>query len=91
MNLPKTKIGSTELSYLGLRLTPQGITSGEDHHKAIQHTLPPSSIQEIRQFLHMFNFYWKHVRNCAQTATPLNTLTWQDHPWKGGTLPDDAL
>jgi hypothetical protein len=54
----KNEIGSTELSFLGIRLTPKGIVPREDHLKALQQALPPSSVQEIRQFLGMSKYYF---------------------------------
>jgi hypothetical protein len=57
INLTKSEIGSTELSFLGFRLTPESIVPREDHLKALQQSLSPSSVQEIRQFLGMSEYY----------------------------------
>ncbi len=42
----------------------------------------------MREYLGMYNFFWAHVRNYAQTAVPLSALTCKDQPWKEEALPD---
>ena len=36
INLAKCHFGNTEVSYLGFRLTPEGITPGKDKLKAVE-------------------------------------------------------
>jgi hypothetical protein len=74
INLPKSDIGNTDLSFLGFWLPPKGIVPGEDYLKAIQQTPPPSPVQEIWQFLGMCNFFWAHIQNYAKTDATLNAL-----------------
>jgi hypothetical protein len=81
INLPKSFFGAVEVSYLGFRLTPQGITPGTDKLKAVH---------EVRQFLGLCNFFRGHVRNFAQITAPLNALTRKDCPWKTGPMPPEA-
>jgi hypothetical protein len=49
--------GSKEVSYLGFRLTEQGIIPGTDKLKAVKNAPPPSNAQEVRQFLGLCNFF----------------------------------
>ncbi len=91
LNLQKCIFGSKEVSYLGFRLTEEGIKPGTDKLKAVKNAPPPSNVHEVRQFLGLCNFFWGHVCNFAQLTSPLTTLTKIDCSWKGGQLPPDAL
>ena len=90
INLPKSFFGATEVSYLGFKLTPDGIKPGSDKLKAVAAAAPPNDITEVRAFLGLCNFFRGHVRNFAQLAAPLNLLTTNTCEWKGGPLPADA-
>ena len=91
VNLKKCEFGATNVSYLGFRLTPNGILPGTDKLKAVRDTPPPSNIHQVRQFTGLCNFFRTHVRNFAQICGPLHKLTHKDTHWKGGPLPPDAL
>ena len=90
INLKKCEFGSHNVSYLGFRLTPEGIKPGRDKLKAVAQTKPPSTIKEVRQFLGLCNFFRSHVKNFAIVSAPLAALTKKDNPWKRGPLPPDA-
>ena len=90
INLKKCEFGSHNVSYLGFRLTPEGIKPGKDKLKAVAQTQPPSTIKEVRQFLGLCNFFRSHVKNFAIVSAPLTALTKKDNPWKRGPLPPDA-
>jgi len=91
INLQKCFFGSKEVSYLGFRLTEQGILPGTDKLKAVKNTPPPANVHEVRQFLGLCNFFRCHVRNFAQITAPLTALTKKECSWKGGPLPPEAL
>ena len=90
VNLKKCEFGATNVSYLGFRLTPNGILPGSDKLKAVRDTPPPANVHQVRQFLGLCNFFRTHVRNFSQVSGPLNKLTRKDTKWKGGVLPPDA-
>ncbi len=46
INLQKCFFGSKEVSYLGFRLTEQGILPGTDKLKAVKNTPPPSNVHD---------------------------------------------
>ena len=91
INLEKCVFGSTNVSYLGFRLTESGIKPGSDKLKAVAAAKPPTNVHEIRQFLGLCNFFRTHVRNFAQISGQLTALTRKDSPWKKGDLPPEAL
>jgi Reverse transcriptase (RNA-dependent DNA polymerase) len=68
-------LGSKEVSYLGFRLTEEGIKPGTDKLKAVKNAPPPSNVHEVKQFLGLCNFYHGHVHNFAQLTSPLTALT----------------
>jgi len=90
LNPEKCEFGATNVSYLGFRLTPNGILPGKDKLQAVREIKPPSSVTEVRQFLGLCNYFRTHVRNFASIAGPLNLLTSKRAGWKGGPLPPDA-
>ena len=91
INLKKCVFGSPEVSYLGFRLTPDGIKPGTDKLKAVGQCKPPSPVKEVRQFLGLCNFFRAHVKNFAIVSAPLANLTKKGIKWKRGDLPEDAL
>jgi hypothetical protein len=91
VNLKKCEFGATNVSYLGFRLTPNGILPGADKLKAVRDTPPPANVHQVRQFLGLCNFFRTHVRNFSLVSSPLNKLTRKDTSWKGGELPADAF
>ena len=91
LNLKKCSFGSTSVSYLGYRLTPQGIVPGLDKLQAIERAPAPTSVSQIRAFLGLCNFFRSHVYRYSQLAAPLIKLLKKDAGWKGPNLPPDAL
>ena len=65
INLRKCNFGSTDIMYLGFRLTEQGIKPGTDKLKTIAQAQLPNNIHEIRQFSGLCNFFRTLVRNFA--------------------------
>ena len=91
VNLSKCEFGATNVSYLGFRLTPEGILPGSDKLKAVRDSEPPKTVHQVRQFMGLCNFFRSHVKNFAMIGGPLHRLTSKDVRWKGGELPADCL
>ena len=83
LKLVKCHFGTTNVDYLGFRLTPEGILPGADKLKCVREALPPKNVHEIRQFLGLANFFRSHVRNFASISAPLNKLTRKEVNWRG--------
>lgn len=90
VNFKKCEFASQEVSYLGFRLTPEGIKPGTDKLKAVSQAKPPTSLKEIRQFMGLCNFFRNHVKNFSLISGPLTALTKKDSGWKKGELPEEA-
>jgi hypothetical protein len=91
VNLKKCIFGSREMSYLGFRLTKEGIFPGLDKLKAVKKAQPPKNVKQIHQVLGLCNIFWGHIQNFAQITSPLTQLTKKDSSWKRGPLPENAL
>jgi Reverse transcriptase (RNA-dependent DNA polymerase) len=91
INLKKCIFGSSETSYLGFRLTKEGIFPGTDKLKAVKEAQPPGNVKQICQFLGLCNFFRGHIQNLAQITSPLTHLTKKDSGCKQGPLPQNAL
>jgi hypothetical protein len=87
LNLKKCHFGSTNDTYLGFRLTPQGILPDSDKLAAVKNARPPTNVHQIGQFLGLANFFRTHIRNFSAISSPLNVLTRKDTRWRGGPLP----
>jgi transposase InsO family protein len=91
VNLKKCEFGADNVSYLGYRLTPEGILPGSDKLKAVRDSEPPKTVHQVRQFMGLCNFFRSHVRNFAQTGAPLHKLTSKETKWRGGELPEECM
>ena len=91
LNIEKCEFGSENVTYLGFRLTPQGILPGTDKLAAVKNATPPTNVHQVRQFLGLANFFRTHIRNFSLMSSPLNLLTRKDTVWRGGILPPAAL
>ena len=90
-NLAKCSFGASETTYLGFRLTKDGIVPGSDKLKAVKEAQPPTTVRQVRQFLGLCNFFRGHIQHFAQLTAPLTELTKKDSTWKRGSLPTEAL
>jgi len=91
VNLAKCEFGSTEVAYLGFRLTPNGILPGKDKLQAVAATPPPANVHQVRQFLGSCNIFRTHICNFSLLSGPLSKLTRKDCPWQEGQLPTEAF
>ncbi len=91
INLEKCIFGNKEVSYLGFKLTPEGIKPGKYKLKAIKDAKPPTNIKTIRSFVGLCNFFRTHIKDFALIAAPLFRLTRKDSGYKSRPRPDQAL
>ena len=90
IRLEKCHFANTSVDYLGFRLTPEGVLPGTDKTQVLKDAQPPDSVQKVRQFLGLCNFFRSHIKDFALKSHPLTVLTRKDCDWKGGPLPVDA-
>ena len=81
----------SETSYLGFRVTQDGIKPEEDKVEAIRQLQPPSSKKEIRSFIGSCSYYRKFLPNFSGVAKPLIDLTKKSTHFKWGEEHQNAF
>ena len=81
----KLKLGATkctfaakEVSYLGHRVTEEGLLPDPSLLAAIRDIPPPKTATEVLSFLGLAGYYRQYVKGFAAIAAPLHTLTRKD-------------
>jgi hypothetical protein len=69
---------STEVSYIGFRLTPQAIKPGKEKLKAVEKAKIPATKEEIKSFVGLCNFFRTHIKDFVRICEPLNKATRKD-------------
>ena len=67
-----------EVSYLGHRVTSEGLLPDPTLLKAIREIGTPKNATEVRSFLGLARYYRRYVKNFATIAGPLHALTRKD-------------
>lgn len=74
INASKCEFGKKEINFLGYCVKTDGVTPNEEKVKAIVDFPQPSTIEELRRFLGMVNFYRSSIPKAAQIQGPLNAF-----------------
>ena len=67
---------------LGHVCTPSGIRPDPQKTKAIEHYPVPRTVRDIRASIGLAGYYRRHVRNFAELARSLTTLTRKEVPFE---------
>ena len=67
-----------DVSYLGHRVTEEGLLPDSALLAAIREIPPPKTATEVRSFLGLAGYYRRYVKNFAAIAGPLHALTRKD-------------
>jgi hypothetical protein len=70
----KVAFAVQEISFLGHRVSPLGVSIDPNRTRAIHDFPPPTDVRGIARFVGMVNFYQKFIPNFARIAAPLNAL-----------------
>jgi hypothetical protein len=71
----------TEVTCIGLVVTPEGIFMEQEKVKTIQEWPEPKNVKQVQSFLGFANFYCCFVHDFSCLAHPLTSLTRKDQPW----------
>ena len=74
----KCTFATKEVSYLGHRVTEEGLLPDPSLLAAIRDIPPPKTTTEVRSFLGLAGYYWRYVKGFAAIAAPLHALTRKD-------------
>ena len=74
----KCTFAAKEVSYLGHRVTEEGLLPDPSLLAAIREIPPPKTATEVRSFLGLTGYYRRYVKGFAAIAAPLHALTRKD-------------
>ena len=74
----KCTLAAKEVSYLGHRVTEEGLLPDSSLLAAIREIPPPKTAPEVHSFLGLAGYYRRYVKNFAAIAGPLHALTRKD-------------
>jgi transposase InsO family protein len=74
VNLKKCQFHTTEVSFLGFVVSPQGIAMEQERIEAIAQWPLPRSVHDIQVFLGFTGFYRRFIRNYSKICAPLTDL-----------------
>ena len=78
MGAEKCTFAIKEVSYLGHRVTEDGLLPDSSLLAAIRETPPPKTATEVRSFLGLAGYYRRYVKNFTAIAGSLHALTRKD-------------
>ena len=70
----KCHLARREVSFLGYKVTPEGLEPEPKLMEAIDRLTPPTSVTEVRSFLGLVGYYRRFIRRFSDKAAPLNAL-----------------
>ena len=92
LNPDKCQIGRTQLQYLGITLSGQGIQPGLEKMSEITNLQPPRTQKQLKAFLGLANFFRNFIHKFAKLAAPLFALTRKKTSWADNNpLPPQAM
>ena len=77
----KCQLAAQEVSFLGYKVTPEGLEPEPRLMEAISKLPPPINVSEVRSFLGLVGYYRRFVKRFSDKAAPLNSLVRKDQAW----------
>lgn len=74
INLGKSEFGKKKINFLGFEVSTHGIQPMPEKVEAISNYPKPKTVDELRRFLGMINFYRAHIPEGITYQIPLNKL-----------------
>ena len=81
LNKDKCQFGVTEVTFLGDRLTQNGVQPDVEKVIAIQEMPQPSSVKELQRFLGMVTYLARWIPDLSSVAAPLRILLNKNIQW----------
>ena len=91
LSADKCTFEAREVSYLGHRVTEEGLLPDPVLLAAIREISTPQNATKVRSFLSLAGYYRRYVKNFAAIAGPLHALTWKDTVFHWSTDCQDAF
>ena len=74
LNKSKCQIGQKEVSYVGHKLTGDGLKPSDERVQVIQAMKPPTDVKELETVLGMIAYVAKFIPNLSEITAPLRAL-----------------
>jgi cleavage and polyadenylation specificity factor subunit 1 len=74
INASKCELGVSELTFLGYTINQHGIKPMREKVEPIMNFTEPRTLNELRRFLGLLNYYRRTIPHAAQIQTPLTDL-----------------
>ena len=81
LNRDKLELRLSEVTFIGHRITQDGLPSDPEKVKAINKMPVPENLQDLRQFLGCVNYLAKFLPHLSVVLQPLLMLTRKENPW----------
>ena len=91
LNQNKFELRMGEITFMGHRITKDGLQSDPEKVKAINEMQPPANVQELRQFLGCINYLAKFLPHLSEVLQPLLLLTRREVPFNWTTSQQTAF
>ena len=78
----KWHLAAREVSFLGYKVTPEGLEPEPRLMEAISKLPSPINVAEVLSFLGLVGYYRRFVKKFSDKAAPLNVLLRKDQAWK---------
>ena len=87
----KMEFMSEAVTYLGHRISENGVSPTDEQVKAIKNASRPNDVAELQSFIGSANYLRRFIPRFAQTMAPLYALLKQDSKWKWGPVEENAF
>ena len=71
----KCRLFQESVTYLGYKLSPEGIAPDENKLVAVRDWKRPENATEVRSFIGFCSYYRRFIKDCAGIAKPLHQIT----------------
>ena len=82
VKLEKCRFMQKEVTYMGVKLSAEGISPTQEKIEAIVNAPVPQNTTQLRAFLGMVNYHSKFIPSLSTILQPLNQLLQKDRSWK---------
>ena len=91
LNADKMEIQLKEITFMGHRITENGLHSDPEKVRAIMDMPPPTNLEELRRYLGVVNYLGKFLPNATNTLSPLQNLLKKDVYWTWSSAQQEAF
>ena len=81
LNKEKLALRTNAITFLGHRISGNGLKVDPEKVKAINDMEPPTNVSQLRTYIGMVNYMAKFLPNLSETLIPLTNLTKKDVQW----------